>query len=526
MLGSAQSAQSYDLVIRGARVLDGAGNPWVPADVAVKGGRIAKVGRVESCGAREIEADGRYLAPGFIDMMDQSGRILSTQGFAPNKLKMGVTTCIAGELGTPVPCNEIAEWLNAMSGRISVNFGSYYSATQARREIMGDAAGVPNARELAAMKSMVSEAMRQGAFGLTTALIYPPASFHSTDELVELAQAASALGGIYATHVRDESMGLVDGISEAIEIGERAGIGVEIFHFKAAWRPRAGDLMSKACMVIDDARARGVSVAANIYPYVAAATGLDVTIPTWVFKDGIEAARARLSDPVFRQQLKAEIEGGPSSTWSNFVAASGGWENILLANAYNPTYDSHRFASIAEIGRRLERHPADIAWDILLEAKSSRPLAIFFMMDENDVEDAMRRPWTSIGSDAACARTLGQKDDLGLPHPRSYGTFARVLAEYVRRRGILTLEDAVRKMTSWPASRMGLCDRGVIREGLWADFVIFDLDSVQDVADWDDPTQASKGFDYVAVNGELAIDDGALTNATPGHALLGPGFGM
>lgn len=517
---SVAQAPAYDLVIRGGRVLDGAGNPWVRADLALKDGRIVRIGPVAGRGAREIDAAGRYVSPGFIDMMDQSGAVLLRSGAAENKLRMGVTTVIAGEGGLPVEAAKAADYFARLERQgIGVNFGSYYSAAQARVKVMGDAAGAPTPAQMAAMRREVAMAMQAGAFGIATALIYPPESFQTTADLIELAKVAGRCDGFYATHMRDESAGLIEAIQEAIEIGEKAGVKVEIFHLKAAYAPKWGELMPQAIATIAAARARGVDVAADLYPYTAGGTGLSITVPNWVFADGQAKGVARLRDPKLRARLKREVAAGSQLGWSNLVEASGGWDHVVLANPYNPKYERFRQKTFAEIGAALGKDPADAAWDIVLEALPNTAMALFFMMDERDIETALKAPFTSIGSDAAAAAVFGQVDALGLPHPRAYGTFPRVIKTYVKDRQVLTLEDAVRKMTSWPAARMGLPDRGVIREGLRADLVVFDLDELDDVANWEAPTAAPKGIDYVIVNGRLAVDHGSITEAKAGHVL-------
>ena len=515
-----QVAPVHDIVIRDGRVLDGAGNPWVRADVAIDDGRIAEVGTVTTRGEREIDASGRYVAPGFIDMMDQSGGVLLSHGAAENKLLMGVTTVIAGEGGTPVDADEISAFFGRLEEQgIGVNFGTYYSATQARVAVMGDGDGTPTESQLAAMKAKVGTAMRAGAFGISTALIYPPSSFHGTEELIDLAKIAALCEGFYATHMRDESGALVTAIEEAIEIGEASGAKVEIFHLKAAYAPGWGVLMPEAVATIEAARARGVDVAADLYPYPAGGTGLDITVPNWVWSEGMEAGIERLRDPEVRERLKREVAAGSLPGWSNLVEASGGWEQVVLANAFNPEYERFHGESLAAIGDELGRHPADVAWDILLAALPERAMALFFMMDEGDIELALQQPWTSIGSDAAASASLGAVDALGLPHPRAYGTFPRIIAEYTRERGVLTLPEAIRKMTSWPSARMGLYERGVIRDGLRADIVVFDYAEIDDRATWEDPTLTPAGIEYVIVNGELAVDGGRYTGALAGSVL-------
>jgi N-acyl-D-amino-acid deacylase len=521
----AQPAPVYDIVIRNGRMLDGSGNPWVKADVAIKDGRFIKVGRVEGRGTREIDAQGDYVSPGWIDMMDQSGEVLLKNGLAENKLREGVTSAIAGEGGTPVPSVEIEEYFKKLEAQgISMNFGSYYGSGQARVEVMGDVAGHPSAQQIEAMKAHVDEAMRAGAMGIATALIYPPDSFQSTADLVELARVAAKYGGIYASHMRDESARLLEAIGESIEIGEKTGIQVEIFHFKGAYAPGWGKLVPQAGALIESARARGVSIAADMYVYTAGGTGLDITVPNWVWEQGAKTGLERLKDPKVRERLKKEVAAGSAPGWSNLIEASGGWDHILLANAFNPKYDRYRFKSIEYIAKQLGQDPADVSWDIVLGAQPNRAMGLYFMMSEPDIEMALRWPWMSIGSDAGANEAPGKIDAIGLPHPRAYANFPRVIAEYVKKRHVLTLEEAIRKMTSWPATRMRLYDRGVIREGLKADVTVFNEERLDDVATYENPTSYPTGIDYVMVNGQLVIDKGRHTGAKPGNVLRGAGY--
>jgi N-acyl-D-amino-acid deacylase len=516
----AKARAAYDLVIRNGRVLDGAGNPWVRADVAVRDGRIAKIGSVTGRGAREIDAKGRYVSPGFIDMMDQSGDVLPKAGNAENKLRMGVTTVISGEGGTPVEADKIPAYFAQMERQgIGVNFGTYYQASQARAVVMADREGTPTPAQMEVMKAEVAKAMKAGVFGISTALIYPPSSFQSTKELIELAKVSGRCDGFYVSHMRDESAKLVQAVEEAVEIGEKSGAKVEIFHLKAGYAPGWGKLMPQAVATIQAARDRGVDVAADLYPYVAGGTGLSITVPNWVFADGEAKGYERLKDPKVRERLKKELANGSLPGWSNLLEASGGWDRVVLANAFNPKYDKYRYKSIADIAKAMNRDPADVAWDIVGEALPNRAMALFFMMDEKDIETAITQPWTSIGSDAGASMNYGQLDGTGLPHPRAYATFPRVLAEYVKRRHVLTLENAVRKMTSWPAMRMGQTDIGLVREGLRADLVVFDMDRIDDVATWDNPMAAPKGIDTVVVNGKVVIDEGRYTGVRAGRVL-------
>lgn len=517
-----QGDTQYDLVIRHGRVLDGMGNPWIVADVAIQDGHFVKIGRVTGIGRQEIDAAGRFVSPGWIDMMDQSGAVLPRSGLAENKLRMGVTTAIGGEGGTPVNAERIAEYFAGLEkSGISINFGSYFSETQARTAVLGNTAREPNDEELDKMRGIMETAMKAGAMGMTTALIYPPSTFAKTSELVEIAKVAGRYGGIYATHMRDEGKDLIAAINEAIAIGEGGKLPVEIFHLKAAWQPGWGTLMKQAGQTIDAARARGLDVAADMYVYTAGGTGLEASIPTWVQEGGRAAFVKRMEDPETRARLKKEIVSG-SPGWSNLVEASGGWDHIVLANARNGDNQKFEGKSLAAIGKEWNKDPADAAMDLISQGQG-RVMAIYHMMSEPDVETALRFPWTSIGSDSGAAATDGGQDPTGLTHPRAYGNFTRVIAEYVRKRGIITLEDAVRKMTSWPATRMRLSGRGAIREGLWADIVVFDYATLQDRATYEDPRLNPDGIDYVIVNGQITIDHGKHTGAKAGKVLYGPG---
>lgn len=520
----ARTEPEYDIVIRGGRVLDGAGNPCIFADVAIKDGRFIKIGKIEGKGKTEIEARGRYVSPGWIDMMDQSGPVLPKNGLAENKLMEGVTSAIGGEGGTPVPPDKLREyWATLEKNGISLNFGTYFSETQARVAVLKYDARKPTEEELARMKGILETAMQNGAMGMTTALIYPPSSYATTDELIEMAKVAAKYGGIYASHMRGEGKELVQSVDELIEIAEKGGLPGEVFHFKAAYSPGWGKLMKEAGRHIEAARARGVDVAADLYVYTAGGTGLEATIPSWAHEGGQEELLKRLADPAIRARLKKEIRKG-SPGWWNIIEASGGWKNIILVNAQNPENAKYQGRSIAAISKEMKKDPADTAFDLVVQGTQGRVLALYYMMSEQDIDTALRFPWTSIGSDAGSALTPGGDDALGLPHPRSYGNFPRVIARYVREQHVLTLEDAIRKMTSWPATRMRLADRGVIREGLWADAVIFDYDKIRDRSTYEQPDLPPDGIDNVLVNGVVVVDHGKHTGARPGKVLYGPGY--
>lgn len=511
----------YDVVIRNGRVLDGMGNPWIVADIGIRDGRFAAIGHVIGRGEREIDARGLYVSPGWIDVMDQSGGVLPRNGLAENKLRMGVTTAIGGEGGFPVPASGIPGYFATLERQgISINFGSYYSAVQARVAVLGQSARAPTAAELDRMRASMDSAMRAGAMGMTTALIYPPGSYATTDELVEVARAAAAHGGTYASHVRGEGREVVESVRELVTIAERAGLPGEVFHLKAAYQPGWGILMDSVGRLVEAARARGVDVAANIYVYTAGGTGLEATIPSWAFEGGADSLRARLRNPATRARLEREVLTG-SPGWWNIVEAAGGWSGVVLANARNPGNAKYHGMRIPEIARAMGTSEVEAAWDLVLQGQG-RVMAIYHMMSEGDVERALRFPWTSIGSDAGAALNAAQGDDLGLPHPRAYGNHVRVISRYVKERGVIPLEEAVRKMTSWPATRMRLPNRGSIKEGNWADVTIFDLAALDDRATYEQPTLFPSGIEWVLVNGAITIERGAHTGARAGKVLYGP----
>ena len=518
----AGNQSAYDIVIRGGRVLDGAGNPWILADVAISNGRFARIGRVTGRGRAEIDARGKYVSPGWIDMMDQSGSVLRVNGLAENKLRQGVTTAIGGEGGTPVPAGSVAEYFSTLERQgISINFGSYFSETQTRVPVLGTSARAPNAAELDRMRAIMDTAMRGGAMGMTTALIYPPSSYSTTEELVEIAKVAAKYGGVYASHIRGEGKEVVQSVRELIEIAERAGLPGEVFHLKVAHRPSWGVLMDSVRLLIDAARARGVDVAADMYVYTAGGTGLEATIPSWAFEGGPDSLKARLANPASRARLKRELATG-SPGWWNIVEASGGWDAIVLANARNPGNAKYVGQRLSDIAKAQGKSPEDAAWDLVTEGQG-RVMAIYHMMSEKDIETALRFPWISIGSDAGAVAQIGAADATGLPHPRGFGNAVRVISKYVKERKVLTLEEAVRKMTSWPATRMRLADRGVIREGMKADITIFDLNALDDRATYERPMEFPTGIEWVIVNGVVTIDRGRHTGAKAGQVLRGPG---
>lgn len=511
----------YDVVIRNGRVLDGAGNPWIVADVAIKDGKFVRIGKIDGKGTHEIDAKGKYVSPGWIDMLDQSGSVLMRNGLAETKLRQGITTGIGGEGGTPVPAEKISEYFAGLEkSGISINFGTYYNETQARVAVLGNDAREPNAEELAQMKALMETAMKQGVLGMTTALIYPPSSYATTKELVEMAKVVGNYGGIYASHIRGEGKELVQSVEEAITIGEQAGLPVEIFHLKAAYQPGWGKLMNEAGQKIEAARERGVDVAADIYLYTAGGTGLDSVIASWAHEGGREKLLERLKDPATRTRLKNEIKTG-SPGWWNIVEAAGGWDNIVLAFAANKDNAKFEGKNLTQIAKEWNKEPADAAFDLVAQGSGGRVSAIYHMMSEQDIETALKFPWTSIGSDASAAL---DPNAIGPAHPRAHGNFPRLIAEYVRKRKVISLEEAIRKMTSWAATRMRIPNRGIIKEGNWADVTIFDYDKIQDLATYEQPNLAPVGIEYVLVNGQVAWENGKHTGVRSGKIIYGQGF--
>ena len=523
---AAQTDQTiYDIVIRNGRVLDGAGNPWILADVAIKDGRFVRIGKIDGKGKREIDATGRYVTPGFIDMQDQSGGVLPKNGLAESKLLQGVTTGIAGEGGAPVEADKLSQYLEDLQkSGISMNWGTYYGETQARVAVLGQVARDPSPEELEKMRTIIDTAMKNGAMGITTALIYPPASFSKTDEIVEMAKVAGRYGGLYVSHIRGEGKELIQAIDEAITIGEKGGLPVEVYHLKAAYQPGWGTLMRQAGATIDAARGRGVDISANMYLYTAGGTTLSAVVPSWASDGGNAKLLERLKDPATRIRLKNEIRTG-SPGWWNIVEAAGGWDNIVVVSTGNKENERFSNKSVAQIAKEWNKEPADAAFDLVLQS-NNRAGALYYLMSEPDIETAVKFPWVSLGSDSAASLKLADPNTVGMGHPRGYGNFPRLIAEYVRKKKVLTLPDAIRKMTSLPAGQLRLASRGLIKDGMWADVVIFDYDKIQDESTYEYPYKTPTGIDYVLVNGQVVVEHGKHTGAKPGMVIYGPGREM
>jgi N-acyl-D-amino-acid deacylase len=529
----------FDLIVRRGTVFTGASTEPLRADVGVKGDRIAAIGDLsgETAG-RDIDAAGMVVSPGFIDVQGQSGTTLLADGNGESHLRQGITSEIIGEGGSPAfwtAQSADADSLRAFGVTfdwtgfdgyfqkvqqrgIAINLGTLVPATAVRREIIGLDNRDPSAEELTRMEAMVDQAMRDGALGLSSALIYPPGSFAKTSELIALAKVAARHGGIYVTHIRGESFNLFNAIDEAVQIGREGGLPVVIFHLKVAARSNWGR-MGTVVQRLTAAAQSGMSVAATMYPYTAGGTGLAASLPLWVQEGGRAKMLERLKDPAVRARARHEIETKLDG-WENLLLASG-FEGIQIASVPSSADQSIVGRRLSEIAAARKQDPWDAFFQILAETEG-RVGALYYMMNEDDVRTGLQ--WGSVvfGTDSAAIRTEGLLAR-GSPHPRAYGTFPRILGKYVRDDKALTLGEAVRRMTERAASVFGVENRGIIREGFQADLVVFDPATVRDNATFEDPHQYPTGILHVIVNGVPVVDPNGLTGARPGRAIFGRG---
>jgi dihydroorotase/N-acyl-D-amino-acid deacylase len=534
---------AYDLIIEHGRVVDGTGAPWFEADVGVRAGRIAAIGRLDQASAKQrIDAAGRIVAPGFIDMLGQSELTLLVNPHVPSKIFQGITTEITGEGQSVAPVNaaiaqeaaphfrhyRISQDWSDFAGYFArlekqgmgINIGSYVGATTVREMVIGFADRAATAEELTRMQGLVAASMRQGALGLSSALEYAPAPYASTEELIALASTAAQFGGIYATHMRSEQEAIMASIDETIRIGREAHVAVEIWHLKAGGVGNFG-LMPEIVAHIGRARAAGVDIAADTYAYTAWYNEFSAFIPPWAHEGGNAKLIARLRDPAVRARLKREL-ATPARDWDNEWQSVPGPEAILITTVLNPKLLSLQGRNLAEIAKERGTDPMDTLFDILVEDGAQTSVAVF-AMSESDVALAAIQPWVSFCNDSegtAPDGVLGSE----FPHPRAYGTFPRVLRKYVREERRMPFEEAIRKFTSLPASRVRLADRGVLKVGLWADIVVFDPERITDKATYSAPKQPSVGMQWVLINGVPVIADGVATNALPGRVLRGQGY--
>ena len=538
----------YDVIISGARIVDGTGAPWVIGDIAIAGERIAAIGDLgKASAAKRVNGAGLVAAPGFIDVQGQSEFNVLVDNRAASKITQGVTTEITGEGTSIAPLNErlrkqmdfaaneedaqkygvTLDWASLDDyfkhferARSTINLGTFVGAGGVRNYVMGSVNRPASPADLEQMRQLVAQAMKDGAFGLSTALEYVPDSFASTDEIVELAKVARQYGGVYFTHQRSEADSIFPSLDEVFSISQRAGISTTIWHLKTAYRENWGK-MPEVLERIDAARARGIDVAASVYPYTRGNNALIASFPPWVSEGGTEQMIARLKDPALRERIKKEMDE-PSTAWENEWRGSGGGSGIMLVGIMNPELKKYEGMTLEEIGRQMNKDPRDAAMDIAV-ADHGHTGQVVSIMDEADVRLAVRSPMVTFGCDSEANAEDGPLST-SKAHPRAFGTFPRVLGLYVREEHLVRLEEAVRKMTSLAASRVGLLDRGILRPGTFADITVFDPNTIKDVATFSDPMHYSTGVKYVFVNGRPVIWEGTITEERPGRALRGPGY--
>ncbi|HEY1986378.1 MAG TPA: D-aminoacylase [Terracidiphilus sp.] len=540
--GATQQWQ-YDIVITNGHIVDGTGSPWYSGQIGIRSGRIAAIGNLDAAPRKKtIDAQGKVVAPGFIDMLGQSEMTMLVDPRLPSKIYQGITTEVTGEGNSAGPLNAAMmasdrasydhlhitpDWttLGEYFARIErkgmgINLASYVGATSVRRMVLGDADVQPSSEQLAQMQKLVDQAMRDGAVGVSSALQYAPAPYAKTEELIALAGEAAKYGGIYATHMRSEGDTERDAIDEAIRIGREARIPVEIWHLKAAGKANWGH-MPQLVAQIDAARASGVDVSANTYAYTAWFNTFSAFVPPWAHDGGDTKLIERLKDPATRARIRKDMLS-ISGSWDNEWQEIPGPEAILIAVVQNPELMPLQGKRLSEVAALWKEDAIDALCDLLIKDKAFTQVAVFGM-DEPDVVLALKQPWVSIDNDSQGTSPdglLGQEH----PHPRAYGTFPRILRKYVREEHALALEDAIRKFTSLPAQRMRFTDRGVLKQGMAADIVIFDPATIRDVATFEEPNQLAQGMDYVLVNGVPVIADSKMTGALPGKVLRGQGF--
>jgi len=541
--GAESNPAGLAIVITGGRIIDGTGSPWYSADIGILDGKIAKIGHLTDIPRHQtINAAGKVVAPGFIDMLGQSELSILTQPRLPSKIFQGITTEITGEGGSVAPLNDrlimadrdayahynvkpdwhtLREYFARLEKQgLGINLATYVGATQVRRLVLGDDDKQPTAAELEQMKALVREAMHDGAVGVSTSLMYPPAPYATTEELIALAGEASRLGGLYATHIRNESSAVLKALDEAIRIGRDARIPVEVWHLKVAGKRnwgRMGEVVAK----INAARAQGIDIAADTYAYPAWANGLSSYVPPWAHDGGDTKLVEHLKDPAARARIRKEMLT-PSTEWDNEWDGIPGPQSILVGQVQNPKLQPMVGKNLAELATAQNKDPIDALFDLLIE-DNAFTRGVSFGMDEPDIVLALQQPWVSIDNDYEGTSPDGPlaKD---YAHPRAYGTFPRILRKYVREEKKLTLEDAIRKFSALPAQRMRLGDRGVLKTGLCADIVVFDPETVHERATFEQPNQLSEGMDYVLVNGVSVIEKGKMTGALPGKVLRGPAW--
>lgn len=527
---AAWADEPFDLVVAGGTVLDGTGAPGRRADIGIRAGRITAIGNLANATARRrISADGLIVAPGFIDIHNHSDYTLLAEPRCESMVRQGVTTMVLGEGESAGPAKPGAHPWTTLDGyftyveerKVATNICSYVGEGQIWRYVKGDKQTPASEPELRQMRELVVQAMEQGAMGLSSSLLMPPANLITTDQLISLAEVAQRYGGIYSTHIRDEGEGVFRSVEEAIAIGKGARIRVDIIHLKIAHKNLWGR-MGEVIALINRARAEGYDIQANVYPYTAGQNNLAAIIPPWAHDGGREAMLGRLRNPADRERMRRDILNGIPGWYDHYLATGGGWDGIFPVSFSQPRNKPFTGKSMSELIRARGGDPVAVLLDVLFEEGGSVP-AVYFHHSEADMQLALKQPFTSVGSDGAAISPEGPGGS-SKPHPRWYGTFPRILGRYVRELQVLSLPEAVKKMTSMNAEKVGIRDRGRLQAGAWADVTIFDAKTVADRATFAEPHRYPEGIRYVIVNGELVLDGVTHTGALPGRVIRGPGY--
>ena len=534
----------FDVIVANGRIVDGTGAPWYRGDVGITGDRITAIGALgdATAGAR-IDATNLVVSPGFIDLLGQSEFNVLVDGRAASKILQGVTTEVTGEGGSIAPVNDrmmqdaapnakhfgvaqdwrtLADYFTRLEDRShsTINMATFVGAGGIRTYVVGKDDRPATAAELERMKQLVAEAMQHGALGLSSSLQYVPDRFASTDEIVELAKVAARYGGVYFTHQRSESVRIFESLDEVFSIAERANIPAEIWHLKTAYKASFGK-MPEVLRRIEAARARGLDVTANQYPYTRASNGLDSCLPLWAREGGFDKTLPRLTDPATRERIKKDMDDPNATTWENQWYGANGGDGVMLSSVLNRDLAKYEGMTITQIARAMGKDPRDAVIDLVI-ADHGESSVITSIMDEDDVRTALKHPLVGVGTDSGAQAEDGQLSE-SKSHPRAWGSFPRILGRYVRDEHLLTLEEAIRKMTSKAATRVHLNERGVLRPGMMADITVFDPATIRDVSTFDDPRHYATGVRHVFVNGKRVVADGAITTERPGRPLRGPG---
>jgi N-acyl-D-amino-acid deacylase len=549
VLASAPSAQrtgTFDVLLTNGRIVDGTGAPWFRGDVGIVGDRIAAIGSLagSNTAAITIDATNLVVTPGFIDLLGQSEFNVLVDGRAASKIMQGVTTEVTGEGTSIAPVNDrliqeaaaqatafgvaqdwrtLGDYLRRLEerSRPAINVATFVGAGTLRNYVIGKDDRPATPAELDEMRQLAADAMKQGALGISTSLQYVPDRFASTDELVELAKVAAQHGGAYFTHQRSEGVRIFESLDEVFAIAERARIPAEIWHLKTAYKANFGK-MAEVLRRIEAARARGLDVTANQYPYTRASNGLDSCLPIWSREGGLDKTLERLRDPATRERIKKDMDDATATVWENQWYGANGGDGVMLSTVLSPELRKYEGMTLTEIGKAMGKDPRDAVMDLVI-ADRGESSVITAIMDEADVQTALKHPLVGIGTDSGARAEDGRLSE-SKSHPRGWGTFPRILGHYVRDEHLLTLEEAVRKMTSKAAARVHLADRGILRPGMAADITVFDPVTIRDVATFERPNRYAAGIRHVFVNGRRVVADGSITNERPGKPLRGPGY--